>query len=166
MELCLSCCSLPNAAQLVLRYLWDSLSSFPSLWLGGCTQGWLSGLWLVTLCLGVHPSISIVRLIMIGYCCNCLDGQLNYRASAHWQIGVTTMYWLCNWWLCPNTGGHQCTDGCTHFKQGVGTEMRWLGHKHSVIQGHTCFHVTMHSGFRWHLESCGHKHMYWDIYTF
>ena len=28
--------------------------------------------------LGVHPSISIVKLITIGYCCNCLDGQFNY----------------------------------------------------------------------------------------
>ena len=46
---------------------------------------------------------SIVRLIMIGCHCNCLDGQLNYGASAHWLIGGTTMYWLCNWWLCHST---------------------------------------------------------------
>ena len=25
-----------------------------------------------------------------------------------------------------------CTDACTHSKQGVGTEIRWLGHKHSA----------------------------------
>ena len=29
--------------------------------------------------LGVHPSMSIVRLVMIGYHCNCLDGQLNFE---------------------------------------------------------------------------------------
>ena len=46
---------------------------------------------------GVHPIISIVKLIVIGYHCNCLDGQLNYRASAHWLISVTTMFQLCNW---------------------------------------------------------------------
>ena len=45
--------------------------------------------------LGVHPCISIVKLIVVGYCCNCLDGQLNYQASAHWPISVTTMYQLC-----------------------------------------------------------------------
>ena len=26
------------------------------------------------------------------YCCNCLDGQLNYQASAHWLIDGATMY--------------------------------------------------------------------------
>ena len=40
---------------------------------------------------------------MIGYCYNHLDGQLNCQASAHWLIGVTIMYWLCNWWLGPST---------------------------------------------------------------
>ena len=34
--------------------------------------------------LGVNPSVSIVRMIMIGYFCNCLNGQHNYQASAHW----------------------------------------------------------------------------------
>ena len=70
--------------------LWDSLSSSPSLWLGKCTLGW--PVWLVIgfPLLGIHPSISIVKLIMIGYRCNCLDGQLNCRASAHWLIGATT----------------------------------------------------------------------------
>ena len=53
--------------------------------------------------LGVHPSVSIVKLIMIDYCCNCLDGQLNCQASVHWLIGVTTMYWLCYQWFGPNT---------------------------------------------------------------
>ena len=47
--------------------------------------------------LGVHPGISIVKLIVIGYHCNCLDGQLNYQPSAHWLISVTIMYQLCNW---------------------------------------------------------------------
>ena len=85
--------------------LWDSLSSFPSLWLARCTLGW--PVWPVIgyPLLGVHPSISIVRLIMIGYHCNHLDGQLNYWASAHWLISVTMMYQLCNWWLGHSTGG-------------------------------------------------------------
>ena len=39
-----------------------------------------------------HPSVSIVRLVMIGYHCNHLDGQLNYQASAHWLIGGATNY--------------------------------------------------------------------------
>ena len=47
--------------------------------------------------IGAHPSMSIVRLIMIGYHFNCLDGQLNYQASAHWSIGGATMYQLCDW---------------------------------------------------------------------
>ena len=42
--------------------------------------------------LGVHPSMSVVRLIMIGYHCNCLDGQLNYQTSAHWLISGATDY--------------------------------------------------------------------------
>ena len=46
--------------------------------------------------LGVHPSISIVKLTVIGYHCNCLDGQLNYQASALWLIGVTIMYQICD----------------------------------------------------------------------
>ena len=32
--------------------------------------------------LGVHPSISIVELTLIGYHGNCLYGQLHYQASA------------------------------------------------------------------------------------
>ena len=46
--------------------------------------------------IGAHPSMSIVRLIVIGYHCNHLDGQLNYQASAHWLIGGATMYQLSN----------------------------------------------------------------------
>ena len=83
--------------------LWDSLSSFPHLLLGRCTLGW--PVWPVIgfPLLGVHPSISIVKLIMIGYHCNCLDGQLNCWAFTHWLIGVTIMYWLCYQWLGPST---------------------------------------------------------------
>ena len=57
--------------------LWDSLSRFPSLCWGRCTVGW--PVWPVVgyPLLGVHPSISIVKLIVIGYCCNHLDGHLN-----------------------------------------------------------------------------------------
>ena len=39
-----------------------------------------------------------------------------------------------------------CTDACTHSKQGVGTEMRWLGHKDNSIQRHPGFHQSMHRG--------------------
>ena len=41
---------------------------------------------------------------------------------------------------------NSCTDVCTHSKQGVATEMRWLGHKHTAIQGHPGFHQTMERG--------------------
>ena len=43
---------------------------------------------------------------------------------------------------------YTCTDACTHSKQGVRTEMRSLGHKHSATQGHPCFHVTMQRDLR------------------
>ena len=83
--------------------LWDSLSSCPNLWLGRCTLGW--PVWPVIgfPMLSDHPNISIVKVIMIGYCCNHLDGQLNCWASAHWLISVTTMYWLCYRWLGHST---------------------------------------------------------------
>ena len=85
--------------------LWDGLSSFPGLLLGNCILEW--PVWPVIgyPLLGVHPSISMVRLIVIGYHCNHLDGQLNYWASAHWLTSVTTTYQLCNWWLCHSTIG-------------------------------------------------------------
>ena len=83
--------------------LWDSLSSFRSLWLGRHILVW--PVWPVIgfPLLGLHPSLCIVKLITIGYNCNCLDGQLNCQASAHWLIGVTTMHWLCYWWLGHST---------------------------------------------------------------
>ena len=86
-----------------LSAIWDSLSSFLSILLGRCTLGWLVWPVIGYTLLGVHPSISIVKLIMIGYHCNCLDGQLNCWASTHWLIGVTIMYWLCYQWLGPST---------------------------------------------------------------
>ena len=37
--------------------------------------------------LGVHAIMTLVKLIVIGYCCNCLDGrQPNCLASTHWLI--------------------------------------------------------------------------------
>ena len=45
----------------------------------------------------LHPSISIVKLTVIGYHCNHLDGQLNYQASAFRLIGVTVMYQIWDW---------------------------------------------------------------------
>ena len=127
MDLCLSHCYLLNAAQLVQGFrllqplifrvfciapwdslsglcaLWDSLSSSPSLLLGRCTLGWPVWPVIGSPLLGVHPSISIVKLIMMGYHSNCLDGQLNCQASAHWLISVTIMYWLCYQWLGHST---------------------------------------------------------------
>ena len=72
-------------------------------WLGSCILGW--PVWPVIgyPMIGAHPSMSIVRLIVIGYHCNCLDGQFNYQASAHWLISGATMYWLFDWWLCYPT---------------------------------------------------------------
>ena len=78
--------------------LWDSLSGLVHSGIA-CLASQSSGYPL----LGVHPSISIVTLTVIGYCCNCLDGQLNCHASAHWLISVTTMHRLYNWWLCHST---------------------------------------------------------------
>ena len=85
----------PWDGQSGLCALWDSLSSFPSLLLGRCTLGW--PVWPVIgfPLLGVHPSISVVKLIVIGYCCNCLDGQLNCQVFTHWLINVTIMRRLC-----------------------------------------------------------------------
>ena len=34
---------------------------------------------------------------------------------------------------------NSCTDACTHSKQGVATEMRWLGHKHTPYRGTQVF---------------------------
>ena len=88
-------CIAPWDSLFGLCVVWDSLSSPPSLWLGRCTLGWPVWPVLGFPLLGVHPSISIVKLIVIGYHCNHLDGQLNCWASAHWLINVTTMHWLC-----------------------------------------------------------------------
>ena len=40
--------------------------------------------------IGAYLSVSIVSSVLIGYCCNCLDGQLNYQAFTHCIIGRTT----------------------------------------------------------------------------
>ena len=40
-----------------------------------------------------------------------------------------------------------CNNACTHSKQGVATQIRWLGHKHTGIQRHPGFHQTMHTGW-------------------
>ena len=107
-ELCLSedlgFCSLFYLGHIHIA-LWDSLSGlvhFGIVCLASQAPDWAvafwDGLWPVMgyPLLGVYPSMSIVRLIMIGYHCNCLDGWLDYQASAHWLIGGTTMYQLCD----------------------------------------------------------------------
>ena len=38
--------------------------------------------------IGADLGVSIVSLAMIGYCCNCLGGQLNYQAFTHWLMDV------------------------------------------------------------------------------
>ena len=72
--------------------LWDSLSSFPSLLLDRCTLRWPVQPMIGFPLLDVHPSISIVKLIVTGYHCNHLEGELNCWVFAHWLIGVTIMY--------------------------------------------------------------------------
>ena len=63
---------------------WDSLSDYvypgiaylafqASDWVGAF-WGSLSGFLISHLLSGVHPSITLVKLIVIGYHCNCLDG--------------------------------------------------------------------------------------------
>ena len=96
-------CIVPWDSLSELSAIWDSLSGFPSLLLGRCTLGWLVWSVIGYHLLGVYPSISIAKLIMVGYCYNHSDGQLNCWASAHWLIGVTIMYWLCYQWLVPST---------------------------------------------------------------
>ena len=49
--------------------------------------------------IGTHPSVSTVRLVVIGYHCNYLGGQLNYQAFTHQLIGRATNYLPCNWWF-------------------------------------------------------------------
>ena len=39
-----------------------------------------------------HPSVSVVSLAMIGFCCDHLCGQLNYQAFTHWLICGATNY--------------------------------------------------------------------------
>ena len=63
-----------------------ALSGFPGPLLGSCILGWPAWPVIGYPMIGTHPSMPIIRLIMIGYHCNCLDGQLNYQASAHWLI--------------------------------------------------------------------------------
>ena len=42
--------------------------------------------------MGANSGVSIVSLVVIGYCCDCLGGQLNYQAFTHWLIGGATNY--------------------------------------------------------------------------
>ena len=63
---------------------WDSLSdyvhpgiaclTFQSSDWAGASWGSLSGFVISHLLLGVHSSMTLVKLIMIGYCCDCLGG--------------------------------------------------------------------------------------------
>ena len=46
---------------------------------------------------------------------------------------------------------------CTHSNQGLGPDMGWLQHTHSVTERNPCFHVTMNKGWSRHGESGGHK---------
>ena len=42
--------------------------------------------------IGAHQSVPIVRLVVIGYYCVHLDGQLNYQAFTHQLISGATNY--------------------------------------------------------------------------
>ena len=116
MELCLSMglgfCSPFYSGYFSLHPRIDSLSSSPSLWLGRCILGWPVWPMIGFPLLGVHPSISTVKLIVTGYHCNCLDGQLNCWSSAHWLISVTIMYWLCDQWLGHSRQENLKTSSC------------------------------------------------------
>ena len=65
------------------------LSGFPGLQLDRCILGVVYD-WLPLL--GVHSRVTLVKLIMIGYHCNHLDGQHNCLASTHWLIIMSEMY--------------------------------------------------------------------------
>ena len=73
--------------------LWDSLSGYvhPGI---ACLAFWASD-WLV-----IHPSMTLVKLIMIGHCCDCLVGGLNCLVSTCWLIvqprlcSSTLLQWL------------------------------------------------------------------------
>ena len=80
---------------------WDSLSDYvypgiaclvfqASDW-AGAFWGSLSGFLISHLLLSVHPSMTHVKLIVIGYHCSCLDGWLNCLAlaSIHWLIIIS-----------------------------------------------------------------------------
>ena len=68
---------------------WDSLPDLPGLQLGRCILGYLVWFVIGYPLLGVHPSVTLVKLIVIGYCCNCLDGQLNCLTSTHCLIVIS-----------------------------------------------------------------------------
>ena len=40
--------------------------------------------------IGAHTSVSTVSFAVIGYHCNCLDGQLDYQTLTHCIIGGAT----------------------------------------------------------------------------
>ena len=62
---------------------WTSLSDYPPL-------------------LGVCPSMTFVKLFMIGHCCDHFGGWLNCLAFTHWII-ITSRGLIMCWWLCPST---------------------------------------------------------------
>ena len=67
--------------------LWDSLSGYVhpgiAFWLSWPLIGWVHS-WLA--CLVIYPGMTLVKLIMIGHCCDHLVGELNCLASTHWLI--------------------------------------------------------------------------------
>ena len=56
----------------------DSLYGYVHLWIGQ-VHSWLA-------CLIIHPSMTLVKLTMIGHCCDHLVGELNCLASTHLLI--------------------------------------------------------------------------------
>ena len=75
---------------------WESLSGYvhPGITcLAFWASDWLGALWTslsdYRLLLGVHPSVTFVKLFVIGHCCDSLGGWLNCLAFTHWLIIIS-----------------------------------------------------------------------------
>ena len=101
---CLVSCSVAWMCSLQLRLSWCILlkgALLVLLFSANCSSACLACDWLPFVrCPSKHVHCKIDRDWLP---CNHLDGQFNYWASAHWLISGTTMYQLCNWWLCHST---------------------------------------------------------------
>ena len=74
--------------------------------------------------IGAYPCVSLVRLVVIGYHCNCLGGQRNYYTPANqWVYYVSIMQSVICGMHTPPTGlgwqvvGNKALDGSTRAKK-------------------------------------------------